>query len=110
MAKKMVQQHQPIRDPNGWNENDRTLVIQLEEVLDDIYRHFGRLTIDDLSEKLREYIDGKAEKSDAVTAVTYDGTNKKLTKTINGATTDVVTTATIKSDILPLTWGDLAGQ
>lgn len=110
MAKKMVQQHQPIRVPNGWNENDKTLVIQLEEVLDDIYRHFGRLEWEDLSEKLKAIIDGKAGKTDAVTAVTYDSTNKKLTKTINGTTTNIVTVATIKSDILPLTWGDLAGQ
>lgn len=41
----------------------------------------------------------KADKSATVSTVTYDGTNKKLTKTINGTTTDIVTTATLKTDM-----------
>ena len=40
-------------------------------------------------------ISGKADKSATVSTVTWDSTNKKLTKTINGSTTDVVTGATI---------------
>lgn len=32
-----------------------------------------------------------------VSTITYDSTNKKITKTINGTTSDVVTTATLKS-------------
>ena len=39
----------------------------------------------------------KADKSTAVTNVAWDSTNKKLTKTINGTTTDVVTAATLKT-------------
>ena len=35
----------------------------------------------------------------AVTNVAYDSTNKKITKTINGSTTDVVTVATLKTAI-----------
>lgn len=50
----------------------------------------------------------------AVTNVAYDSTNKKLTKTINGSTTDVVTVATLKTAIGTATttedglmaWGD----
>jgi len=42
-------------------------------------------------------ISGKADKSATVSAVAYDSTNKKLTKTINGTTTDIVTVATLKS-------------
>lgn len=42
-------------------------------------------------------ISGKADKSATVSTVTYDSTNKKLTKTINGTTTDVVTVATLKT-------------
>ena len=41
----------------------------------------------------------KADKSATVSTVAYDGTNKKITKTINGTTTDVVSTATLKSDM-----------
>lgn len=43
-------------------------------------------------------ISGKADKSSTVTDVSYDTTNKKLQKTINGSTSDVVTAATIVTD------------
>lgn len=39
----------------------------------------------------------KADKSTAVTNVAYDSTNKKLTKTINGTTSDIVTVDTLKT-------------
>ncbi|MBO7536666.1 MAG: hypothetical protein J6T34_05985, partial [Bacilli bacterium] len=42
-------------------------------------------------------IRGKADKSATVSNVAWDSTNNKLTKTINGSTTDVVTLATIKT-------------
>ena len=44
-------------------------------------------------------ISGKADKSATVSTITYDSTDNKITKTINGTTTDVVTVATIKSAI-----------
>lgn len=43
-------------------------------------------------------ISGKADKSETVSAVTYNTSSKKITKTINGTTTDVVTAATIVTD------------
>lgn len=43
-------------------------------------------------------ISGKADKSATVSSVAYDTANKKLTKTINGTTTDVVTAARIAED------------
>ncbi|MGP1514447.1 MAG: hypothetical protein ACTTJH_00620 [Bacteroidales bacterium] len=43
-------------------------------------------------------VSGKADKSATVSTVTYDITNKKLTKTINGSSTDVVTVAKIVTD------------
>ena len=39
----------------------------------------------------------KADKSEAVTNVAYDSTNKKLTKTIDSTTSDIVTVATLKT-------------
>lgn len=42
-------------------------------------------------------ITGKADKSETVTNVAYDSTDKKITKTIDGTTTDVVTAATLKA-------------
>ena len=43
-------------------------------------------------------ISGKADKSATVSSVTYDSTNKKIQETINGTTSDVVTSATIVAD------------
>lgn len=39
----------------------------------------------------------KADKTSTVTNVAWDSTNKKLTKTINGTTSDIVTAATLKA-------------
>lgn len=43
-------------------------------------------------------ISGKADKSSTVSNVVYDTTNHKITKTINGTTSDVVTAATVVTD------------
>jgi len=55
-------------------------------------------------------ISGKADKSATVSGVSYDTTNKKITQTINGSASDVVSVSTIKSDIGKFTWGELAGK
>lgn len=44
-------------------------------------------------------LNAKADKTATVSNVTYDSTNKKITKTINGTTSDVVTLATAKKDM-----------
>lgn len=44
-------------------------------------------------------ISGKADKSATVSTVSYDSTNKKLTKTINGTTSNIVTVSTLKTDM-----------
>lgn len=54
----------------------------------------------------RTPISGKADKSTTVTGVNYDATNKKITKTINGSTTDVVSVSTLKTD-MNLSKGDV---
>lgn len=41
----------------------------------------------------------RAPVSTTVTNVAWDGTNKKLTKTINGSTSDIVTASTLKTDL-----------
>lgn len=42
-------------------------------------------------------ISGKADKSTTVSSVDYDSTNQKITKTINGTTSDVVSVSTLKT-------------
>lgn len=33
--------HEPLRVPQGWREQERAFVIQLERILTDIYQRFG---------------------------------------------------------------------
>ena len=63
MAKKYstIQQHEPLRVPDNWNMQEKRFVAQLEEVLDDIYKRFGRLREEDLGENLRKTIVKSAE-------------------------------------------------
>jgi len=36
-------QHEPLRTPDGWTGQNKMLVAQMEEMLDDIYRRLGKL-------------------------------------------------------------------
>ena len=174
-----VRQHEVLRVPQGWKDQDRALVIQIERILDDLYTKFGRIRLTDLADELQEIIrtqgsniealqqgleetdqtvsgiegalpskadkvtgatnnnfaafdaggnlkdsghkhgdyltqhqdiSGKADKSATVSTVTYNSTSKKITKTINGNTTDVVDVSTLKSAMAPFTWGQLANK
>ena len=45
-------QHESLRVPNGWNAEDKSLIIQLESILDDIYWRIG--TLRDAMKKMQE--------------------------------------------------------
>jgi hypothetical protein len=49
-----IKQHQPLRTPSGWNKEEKTLIVQLEEIFDDIYRRFGRLKFSDLGDDMQK--------------------------------------------------------
>ena len=63
----------------------------------------GSDALSELSTKVKTELGKKTDKVGALTNVSYDTTNKKLTKTTQGAhdpvTTDIVTTATLKTDM-----------
>ena len=64
-----IQQHDPIRVPSNWAGQERTFVAQLEQIFDDIYKRFGRLTLTDLSEATAESLkDGSLLEDGAVKA------------------------------------------
>lgn len=50
-----------------------------------------------LWEKIKSALNLKSDKTSTVSTITYDSTNNKITKTINGTTTDVVTASTLKT-------------
>lgn len=52
-----IQGHEPLRVPQGWNQQERAFVVQMEEILDDIYRRFGRLRVQDLGKDLKKIVE-----------------------------------------------------
>lgn len=72
-----IRQHQPLRVPQGWNDQDRSLVIQLERLFDEVYT---------ITSKLRDSM---------VTEVGYNATSKYLTQKIGGAVSEIVKIATL---------------
>ncbi len=56
-----VRQHETLRVPEHWTTQERRFVAQLEEVFEDIYRHFGRLEMTDLGAKLTKTITDTAQ-------------------------------------------------
>ena len=95
-------QHEALRVPQGWKEQDRALIMQLERILDDLYSKFGRIRLIDLANELQALIaqygdDIGALQETAVTNVGFNQTTRQLTKTINGTTTNIVPVATLAS-------------
>lgn len=110
-----IQQHQPLRVPQGWGQQEKAFVVQLDEIFDDIYRRYGRLRMEDMSEAFRKRISDDegniaelvvdvgqisidvSNKYDKVSgiAITADGvdiTGSKYVKIRSGATFDVEST------------------
>ena len=67
-----IQQHEPLRVPSSFNKEERGLIVQLEQILDDIYRRFGRLRLEDLGPKLQMVVEDKYGKVNGI-YVTEDG-------------------------------------
>lgn len=53
-ANASIQQHEPLRVPAGWGKQERALIMQMDEILDDIYRRFGRLRLQDMGKAFRQ--------------------------------------------------------
>ena len=56
-----IQQHEPLRVPSNWTQQERAMVAQLEELFDDIYRRFNRIKLTDLSSGLQSTITETAD-------------------------------------------------
>lgn len=53
-----IQQHQPLYAPKGWNEEEKRFVRTLQGILEDIYKRYGRLGMNDLSKVFRGTVNG----------------------------------------------------
>lgn len=56
-----IQQHEPLRVPAGWTGQEKQLIVQLEEILDDLYSRFNRLKMTDLAKSVRKIITDASE-------------------------------------------------
>ena len=53
---KKIPQHEPLRKPNGWDQQEGMLIMQLENLFNDIYRQLGLLKekTENLDERVTE--------------------------------------------------------
>lgn len=51
-------QYEPLQTPEIWGAEGRRFVNRLTEILDDIYRRYGRLSVKDLGKGLTETLEG----------------------------------------------------
>ena len=65
----------------------------IQRAIDETFRHLT--DYNNMNTRVTNVENNKSDKSSTVSNVSWDTTNNKLTKTINGNTTDVVTGATI---------------
>lgn len=93
-----IQQHSALRVPNEWGREGKAFVVQMEEVLDDIYRRFGRLRLEDMSKEFRkEFSDAEGNISTLQQTAQWlrvDVDNKIAKTTTLQTATDIVTEAT----------------
>lgn len=80
--KQRVRQHEPLRVPQGWTDQARSLVMQIERVFDKIFSLLG---------KHREDIDGKKDKQTAKTSPSASGNTLAFIDTISQDEEGVIT-------------------
>jgi hypothetical protein len=102
-----IQQHEPLRVPENWGQQEKRFVAQLEEVLDDIYRRFGRLREEDLGENLRKTIVKSAESaSEAIQ--TANSFEQKISSAEGNASSALQTANSFKAEFQSI--GTIAPQ
>lgn len=98
-----IHQHEPLRAPAGWDQSEKRLIAQLEEIFDDLYSRFNRIKETDLGQDLRVKIENssqgvvdiKVDLEGLSTTVSGIGGNvTTLTQTVSGLSTKVEDTAT----------------
>lgn len=61
--------HEPLRIPQGWREQERAFVIQLERILTDVYQRFGKIGVGDLSKELQVFLEDIDRKCDDLSKI-----------------------------------------
>lgn len=79
------------------SDNIQSIIQNAPDELDTLKEIADYLKDSSVAGGIVSQLSNKANKSTTVTNVSYDSTNKKITKTINNTTSDVVTAATLKT-------------
>ena len=89
-----IMQHQQLRVPDKFGQQERQLVIQIDEIFDDIYKRFGRLGMNDMSEGFQFIVNNKYDRISGIT-IDEDGvevSGSKYVKINSGGTFEVDST------------------
>ena len=95
-----IQQHEPLRVPSDWGAQEKRFVVQIEEILDDLYRRFNRIRLTDLNSELRgmivESANGYSEIAQTAEQIqlrvqSIEGNYSTLTQTVTSFETRVST-------------------
>ena len=61
--------HEPLRIPQGWREQERAFVIQLERILTDVYQRFGKIGRGDLDKTLQDLLTDLEQKTNDLSGI-----------------------------------------
>lgn len=93
-----IQQHQPLYAPRRWGEDEKRFVRTLQGILEDIYKRYGRLGLNDLSTVFRGTVEGlEGSVSDLESGLDSAQTN---VTTLTQALALLNTTKLAKSEVL----------
>jgi hypothetical protein len=71
-SNKNIHQYEPLRVPKNWGTEERKVLLQLTDILDDIYRRYGRLRFEDMGQVFRDRI---VESEDSISTIEQTATN-----------------------------------
>jgi hypothetical protein len=93
-----IQQHQQLRVPSEFGRTGKQFVLQLDEILDDVYRRFGRLTMNDMG---KEFQDRIITDEGNIAEMTLDitGLSTRIGTAEGNITTLTITTAGLRTDV-----------
>lgn len=79
MGKRIIPQHEPLRVPQGWTEQARAFVIQLERIIDRIYAYVsgGLAKHDEELSKINNEVNGLG-------TIVFGTNNSIMTQVVNG--------------------------
>lgn len=99
-----MHEYEPLRVPSNWGTEEKRFIAQLTEILDDIYRRYGRLRMEDFGKAFQDRIE-RDENAVSEVRQTAEGLETRV-QNAEGAASEAQQTA----DGLSVTVQNLAGD